>query len=319
MVDEVVGAVVGEFGGLLIPVLWLVVALVVALLLLQCVRALRSASRRRRAGADLGVRLPRGVRARPVKGTRRGGSFVLGYPRWRMARKDGTRNRRYRNNEVVEGISVLELGRWRLTSRSVFRFYDFVVALREHGHSIALSSEEATKMHRLGERAQWEWVQATSGGLHRRFADDPTQFEQFCAELYRRLGYEVEVTPPVADGGFDLSMVRRGERTLVECKCFGLSHPVGRPVLQKLYGANAVERADHLVLVTTAIFTREAVAYARQVGIELVDGTALTALCNRVYGSHPPTPTPTTKDAQLTREDHLANIPADIRVRYAAA
>ena len=100
---------------------------------------------------------------------------------------------------------------------------------------------------------------------------------------------------------------------LLECKCFEPSNSVGRPILQKLFGANAVEGAGHLILVTTATFSGEAIAYAREVGIELVDGSALIALCNRVWGIRPPARVTAAQHAQLSLEDHLSCMPSDIR------
>lgn len=191
--------------------------------------------------------------------------------------------------------------------------YDFVIALRGMGHKIAFSNEEAEKFNRINGQAQLRWTGEASDGLYRRFSGDPTQFEQFCAKLYGCLGYRVEVTPPVADGGFDLRMFRGGGKILVECKCFRPASSVGRPVLQKLFGANAVERANHLILVTTATFSKKAIGYARDVGIELVDGLALVTLCNRVWGGRPPVRGATAQEAQLTLEDHLSRMPADIR------
>ena len=276
-------------------------------------RETRARIRRSRAGAELGIRLPQEIRAKPAKEVRGIGAFVLVYPRWKMAKKDGTRDRRYRNNEVVKGHSVLELGRWRLVSRSVIRLYDLVIELRSRGHAIALSSEEADKLNRLNFHDRARSSQSVGDDLHQRFAGDPTQFEYFCAELYHGLGYRVEITPPVADGGFGLRMFRDGQKTLVECKCFKPANSVGRPILQRLFGANAVEGADHLILVATATFSGEAIAYAREVGMELVDGSALVALCSRAWGICPSAPVATAQRTRLSLEDHLSRVPADIR------
>ena len=96
---------------------------------------------------------------------------------------------------------------------------------------------EPKDLNQVSARARLRWTGNTSGGLYHRFAEAPSQFEIFCAELYRELGYQVEVTPPIANNGFDLDMFRSGERTLIECKCFKPDNPVCRPVLQKLFGA----------------------------------------------------------------------------------
>ncbi len=297
----------------LIPVGAVSAAILLGWVLLLVLGAIRAGIRRLRAETEIGLSIPRGFRVKPARAFREVGAFLLDYPHWRVAKKDGTRDLRCRDNAVVRGLSVLEIGRWRLVSRSVVRLYDFVIALRGMGHKIAFSNEEAEKFNRINGQAQLRWTGEASDGLYRRFSGDPTQFEQFCAKLYGCLGYRVEVTPPVADGGFDLRMFRGGEKILVECKCFRPASSVGRPVLQKLFGANAVERANHLILVTTATFSKKAIGYARDVGIELVDGLALVTLCNRVWGGRPPVRGATAQEAQLTLEDHLSRMPADIR------
>ena len=126
--------------------------------------------RRLRAEADVGVRIPMGFRVKPAKINRETGAFILVYPRWQKANKDGTRNYRYRDNAVVKGFSVLELGRWRFASRSVLQFYDFVVRLRSMGHVIAPSREEMEKLNQVSARARLRWTGNTSGGLYHRFA-----------------------------------------------------------------------------------------------------------------------------------------------------
>ena len=317
MFGDVWAAMERSLGGGLGVVVGIAAALLAALILLWVVTGIRAIIRGHLASRQLGIRIPRGFRVGRAKVVRDRGAFVLVYPRWQAARKDGTRNRRYRHNEVVEGFSTLELGRWRLSSRSVVHFYDFVVALRERGHVIALSGEEAEKLTRLSEQDRLRVSGASRSHIYHRFAAEPTRFEQFCAELYRELGERVEVTPPIADGGFDLKMFGPRGKTLVECKCFHPSQSVGRPVLQKLFGAEAVEGADRLVVVTTATFSKEALAYAEAVGMELVDGDALVELCDRAWGCRPPAQGPTVQEVQLTLEDHLAHMPADIRDRYA--
>ncbi|MDO5084207.1 MAG: restriction endonuclease [Arachnia propionica] len=318
MFNDVVAGIWDSVGGVLAPVLWVGAVLLGTVAVVWVVTLLARTIRRLQATRELGVRIPRGFRVRRARPERDQGTFVLAYPRWQVARKDGTRNRRYRTNEVVEDFSTLELGRWRLSSRSVMRFYDLVVALRGRGHVIALSGEEAEKLALLNEQEGLRVCGASRNHIYHRFAAEPTRFEQFCAELYRELGHRVEVTPPIADGGFDLRMFGPGGKTLVECKCFHPAQSVGRPVLQKLFGAGAVEGADRLLVVTTATFSKEALAYAEAVGMDLVDGDALVTLCDRAWGCRPPAQGPTVQEVQLTLEDHLAHMPADIRERYAA-
>lgn len=104
------------------------------------------------------------------------------------------------------------------------------------------------------------------------FEHDPIGFEHLCAEILQEMGAYVHITPAVKDGGYDLDIWFQHQRYLGECKCFAPEHKVGRPYLQKLVGANAVEHADKLIFLTTSSFTEDAKAYARQVHMQLVDG-----------------------------------------------
>ena len=76
-------------------------------------------------------------------------------------------------------------------------------------------------------------------------------------------------------------MQRDGQVYLVECKCFASNHSIGRPVLQQLVGVNAVQHADGVVCVTTSHFSQEAIRYAAQAGVTLIDGDELTTLIRR--------------------------------------
>ena len=106
-----------ETGNPVLVLLGVVIAVfVVAWVLLMLINVVISGMRRLRAEADVGVRIPMGFRVKPAKTNRETGAFILVYPRWQKANKDGTRNHRYRDNVVVKGFLVLELGRWRFAS-----------------------------------------------------------------------------------------------------------------------------------------------------------------------------------------------------------
>ena len=55
---------------------------------------------------------------------------------------------------------------------------------------------------------------------------------------------------------------------MIECKRWKQGSKVGREVVQKLYGA-ALNQYDRLVVITTAGFSEEAKAYAKDAGVEL--------------------------------------------------
>jgi restriction endonuclease len=59
---------------------------------------------------------------------------------------------------------------------------------------------------------------------------DSRQFEELVAELWRRLGYEIELTAKTKDNGRDIIAVRKVEasvRFLIECKRYSPSNKVG--------------------------------------------------------------------------------------------
>lgn len=115
---------------------------------------------------------------------------------------------------------------------------------------------------------------------------DGYEFQKFVANLFKKLGFvNVEVGPPTADGGIDISMEQRTDistvRFIVECK----HHPegtIGRPVVQKLHSAVVhTPVLDKGIIVTSGHFSSKAIQYAEEVGIELIDIEKLTELARK--------------------------------------
>ena len=116
-------------------------------------------------------------------------------------------------------------------------------------------------------------------------------FEHLVGEIYRRRGYSVSETARGADGGVDVVLRRDSECLLVQCKHWRARN-VGVSVVRELYGVVVSRGAAGGVVVTAGHFTAEAVEFARETGIELVDGEQLRQqawLADRV-GTLPLTP-----------------------------
>lgn len=196
-------------------------------------------------GKEYSVRVPFSVRV----GLNRRHSpdgFSMGYPYWQAAKKDGTRDLRTNNTRIVRTPTVIFLGGWRLSVRNPFTAYDFVNDLRDAGHDLGRCPEEQWKLRCLTERERARSEATSIDGIVNRFRDHPTDFEPFCADLFHTLGWRAETTPPSRDGGFDLRMISpEGETYIAECKCYSPRHHVGRPVVQKLHGANRRTGARH--------------------------------------------------------------------------
>lgn len=115
---------------------------------------------------------------------------------------------------------------------------------------------------------------------------DGYQFQQFVGRLFDKLGFvNIEVGPPTADAGIDISMEQEGVlgtiKYAVECK----HHPenaIGRPTVQKLHSA-VIHSPISIkgLIVTSGHFSNQAIKYASEVGIELIDIDKLTELANK--------------------------------------
>jgi restriction system protein len=257
----------------------LMVALAVALV--HCER--RQAPSRefaRRFGIDVPaeVRVTRRLERSPHNGYR------LAFPAWNVPTEDGRRDARSLDHGVSWGTCTLEVDSYALSCRDPATMVGLVSSLRTRGCVIDPCDQEREKAARVsGERSIARSL-GSAADVWQAYQDHPTDFEKLVAELFRRQGYESHVTPMSGDGGYDVELRREGTpgvEGIVECKCFRPDHHVGRPLVQKLVGANQgphSPQARTMALVTTSSFSPAAEDYARQAGVRLVGGTELAGL-----------------------------------------
>jgi restriction system protein len=100
-----------------------------------------------------------------------------------------------------------------------------------------------------------------------------TEFENLLARLYRKMGYQVELIGKVGDQGGDLRITRDGEIILVQAKKY--SGSVGNKAVQEAVAARSYYGCHRAAVVTTGVFTKEAVELAKSNDIELIDGEQL--------------------------------------------
>lgn len=105
----------------------------------------------------------------------------------------------------------------------------------------------------------------------------PREFELLLKRLLEAMGLTAKETPYSKDDGVDVIAedhrpFHRG-RVVVQAKRYAGS--VGVTTVRELNGVLPLHRAQRGIVVTTGTFTREAVATARQLGIELIDGREL--------------------------------------------
>jgi len=94
---------------------------------------------------------------------------------------------------------------------------------------------------------------------------DPHHYEQFCALLTRKCGWDANTTSASGDQGADI-IVRKANHTLViQCKKY--SKPVGNKAVQEVIAAREFTQADSAAVVSNNTYTKsaKALAHASQV------------------------------------------------------
>jgi restriction system protein len=112
-------------------------------------------------------------------------------------------------------------------------------------------------------------------------------FEQLVGEAYRSKGYSVVQRGGAgADGGVDLELRSRDKKLVVQCKRW-TARVVGVQPVRELYGAMTGEEAHCAIFVTSGRYTPDAVDFARDKPIKLVDGAGLAELLRGIKISSP--------------------------------
>jgi restriction system protein len=104
------------------------------------------------------------------------------------------------------------------------------------------------------------------------------QFEQFVGEAFRRQGYAVtERGGAQADGGIDLELRTHDKVLVVQCKHWK-ARAVAVRLVRELYGAMVGAEANAAIFVTSGSYTPDAIDFARDKPIKLIDGRGLVDL-----------------------------------------
>ena len=96
------------------------------------------------------------------------------------------------------------------------------------------------------------------------------EFERAMGAAFARQGYRVTQTKSGADGGVDLVLERPGERVLAQCKHWA-AWKVNVKTVRELFGVMNYQGATGGIVATSGRFTQDASAFAREVGIRLLD------------------------------------------------
>lgn len=131
---------------------------------------------------------------------------------------------------------------------------------------------------------------------------DPRKFEKIVCLLFQKMGYEVEETPYVADGGIDGFLRRDGQVALLQCK--RVQGSVSEPVIRDLWGNIQHHRASEGVVVTTGKVSGPARSWAQGKPIRIIELDELVNLIRQYLTEKAVVPdtfiAPSTSDEEVT-------------------
>ena len=224
-------------------------------------------------------KLPKGVKIKKNRRPR-GNRYILNYPFWANSKKDGTADLRIKDNEIIWDESFLYVDDAVLEFEKPYELLGVVKELRLRGVKIQLSKEEKEKYAKIKRKKDFFAQSSDIQKIIDHYEEHPTDFEKLCALLFQKMGYRTQVTAKSNDGGYEIILRSGQSKAIVECKCYSLGNKIGRPAIQKLVGANNIAMADGMVFITTSEFSSYAVSYAKEVGVERIDGHKLLRLFN---------------------------------------
>ena len=94
------------------------------------------------------------------------------------------------------------------------------------------------------------------------------EFEEFLAGLFRAQGYAAELTATTGDYGADLILSKDGRRVAIQAKRYVGS--VGVQAVQEALSGQAYYQCDTAWVITTGVFTPNALELARKSGVKLM-------------------------------------------------
>lgn len=117
----------------------------------------------------------------------------------------------------------------------------------------------------------------------------PKDFEKLVLLVYRNLGYTATLTKDSYDGGIDVNAEKEGttlkEKLVIQCKNY--KSTISVEDIRSLLGVVTNMKATKGVLVTSSLFSKEAIKFAKNnPSIELIDHKQLSKLLNQQHGPY---------------------------------
>lgn len=108
------------------------------------------------------------------------------------------------------------------------------------------------------------------------------RYEDICMEYLRIKNCDAKVTSIGADGGIDIKVHDKNGHLILIGQCKAWQKPIGVSLIRELYGVMASERVKHGVFLTTSMFSPDAVEFAQNKTLMLIDGSEFVKLINNL-------------------------------------
>lgn len=176
------------------------------------------------------------------------------------------------DNTIDNALFKIERYAQRLEGEDRARVEADAQAIRD---AVCNGRERADRLRQQAKRADLKLAQLASL--------TPEGFEEFVAELFEALGYDVECVGGTGDEGADIRVRRKGLIAVVQCK-YHSRGVVGSPELQKFLGTVHHTGSHKGFFVTTRTFSLAAEKFVAEHPIELIDGPRLVELVQEAIG-----------------------------------
>lgn len=191
--------------------------------------------------------------------------------------------RRYQNQLTRAERSRLD----NTIKNTVFKIDRYLDRLPDMERMSASQEVQALKNEIVDHKEQAERLQLQARRADQKLAQlsslTPESFEEFVAELFEALGYDVDQVGGSGDEGADLRVSRGELRGVIQCK-YHKQGVIGSPQLQKFLGTVHHTRSHKGFFVTTSTFSLSAEKFVAEHPIELIDGARLVELVKQAIG-----------------------------------
>lgn len=249
--------------------------------------------------------------------------YYLSYPQWKAANKDGTKDPKCENNEILTPQSCLYIDNYAILTTDPYEMIQLVNYLRKQGAEIQLNSEELKKQKAnpqpVAKIQTPDDIQAVIDQCRaHKSISEKIAFKTLCRDMFASLGYDASLHTIVSNDEYDIQLQSKSQANhdpiLVKCWLCEKDYRLGRTIIQRFYNANPGP-ASRRIFITTGGFSETAILCAKELGIELINGDRLYKILkkqNLILAKSVKVNAAVVPNYQLSLKDIKPYIPADI-------